>query len=331
MNLTQLLIIADDLTGALDAAAPFCSADRKVVVATNIDALPKALISDAHIVAVSTCSREETEQIAFDRTQQAVKLASGARIFLKIDSRLKGNLISNLKALGDNNLLIAPAIPAFGRTVSNGVLTGLGIESPINIASKLGPLSTKSAIPDTTSDAHLDAVLKQFPDHSLVGARGLASAVARSLGAESVTPQSLEGRTGAAIGSTDPITLAQIEKLDPDRVDMLSALGGRYTLDYRGTRNLLLQATGAVRQNQSVVSRALAESFKPLAAQCKNLIISGGATAETVLQSLGVDILLLEGELLPGIPVSSASGWRIVTKSGGFGDPDTLKRLIQVS
>jgi uncharacterized protein YgbK (DUF1537 family) len=35
------------------------------------------------------------------------------------------------------------------------------------------------------------------------------------------------------------------------------------------------------------------------------------------------------GEALPGLPVSRANGRLIVTKSGGFGAPDSLHRLIQ--
>ena len=43
MVVPRLAIIADDLTGALDSAAPFAGIDGGVVVATHLMALPAAL------------------------------------------------------------------------------------------------------------------------------------------------------------------------------------------------------------------------------------------------------------------------------------------------
>ena len=53
-----LAIIADDLTGALDTAAPFAASPRGVAVASRPGALAAALAADADVVAVSTRSRE---------------------------------------------------------------------------------------------------------------------------------------------------------------------------------------------------------------------------------------------------------------------------------
>ena len=77
-----------------------------------------------------------------------------------------------------------------------------------------------------------------------------------------------------------------------------------------------------------MIARALAESFRPLAAAADSLVLTGGATAEAVLDALGVYLLDLEGEVLPGLPLSRGEGWRIVTKSGGFGTADTLADLV---
>lgn len=77
----------------------------------------------------------------------------------------------------------------------------------------------------------------------------------------------------------------------------------------------------------------IAESFARTAAAyvagAATLIVSGGATAESLLDAVGVTRLRLTGEALPGLPCSRAGRLTIVTKSGGFGDPDALVRLCR--
>ena len=58
------------------------------------------------------------------------------------------------------------------------------------------------------------------------------------------------------------------------------------------------------------------------------LVISGGATAQLVLRALGIEVLELLGEALPGLPLARAGGFTIITKSGGFGGPDALVELL---
>ena len=81
----------------------------------------------------------------------------------------------------------------------------------------------------------------------------------------------------------------------------------------------------------AAIARALAASFRPLAAGADSLILTGGATAEAVLDALEVTVLDLVGEVLPGLPLSLGAGWRIVTKSGGFGTAGTLADLVEGS
>jgi uncharacterized protein YgbK (DUF1537 family) len=46
-----------------------------------------------------------------------------------------------------------------------------------------------------------------------------------------------------------------------------------------------------------------------------------------VLDELGITVLPLVGEALPGMPVCRVGDQFIVTKSGGFGAPDAFVRL----
>tara|TARA_R110001606_G_scaffold170438_1_gene315867 strand:+ start:20872 stop:21879 length:1008 start_codon:yes stop_codon:yes gene_type:complete len=325
----KLLIIADDLTGALDGAAAFCSATTQVAVAISLDSLGAALNSGADVVAVSTQSREVLPEEAFRRVQAVVNCCQDRMIFKKIDSRLKGNIVAELDALPELPLLVAPALPTFGRYVESGCVVGFGVGSPINIKEVLEHHADIAIIPNCNSDEQLDLALEQMPDNGiLVGARGLAFALARKLGITSVEPSRLSGSIGIVIGSTDPITLAQVQQLPSDLVSCIAAPAGIFEGSYPDKNVTLLQATIGLKLTRDEVGKNLAHSFRPIAEKCENIVLSGGATAEAVLSELGVTVLFLEGELFSGIPVSHANGWRIVTKSGGFGDSSSLLNIV---
>ena len=62
----------------------------------------------------------------------------------------------------------------------------------------------------------------------------------------------------------------------------------------------------------------------------KNLAIFGGDTGLSVISALGIQSLLLLEEVQPGVPLSVAKGElpiRLVTKSGGLGGVDVVKKI----
>jgi uncharacterized protein YgbK (DUF1537 family) len=65
------------------------------------------------------------------------------------------------------------------------------------------------------------------------------------------------------------------------------------------------------------------------------LLACGGETADAVLGALGVGVLRLDGEILPGVPVSTmlvgGRPMQLVTKSGGFGGPDALVSVLDAA
>ena len=77
------------------------------------------------------------------------------------------------------------------------------------------------------------------------------------------------------------------------------------------------------------VSGALAEVVAGLSSEdlFDALILTGGDTAVRVAGVLGATGIFLEGEIETGMPVGTLDGsrpYRVVTKAGGFGSPDTL-------
>jgi uncharacterized protein YgbK (DUF1537 family) len=336
----QLAIIADDLTGALDSAAPFAGRGFRVEIALRPEATADACAQGADILAVSSRSREltvENAQAAVARA--AAALPPGMRIFKKIDSRLKGHIEAELSALSFSRALVAPAIVDFGRVVKNGAVTGFGVGKAIPIAPLLGRFAERSTIPDVGSDEEMRAALGQVDKADLlVGARGLAEALARELtGVEQPTDPGLAGPRGVlVVGSRDPITLAQVEALRMQE-DILHVPAPNGIFDERrvleaGTNLVLVQATPGDRALQPHdVAMNLAEHLRPFVSdRCDTLFLTGGATAEAVLGVLGVDRMRLLGECLPGLPVGIAGDLTIVAKSGGFGDVGTLVRVAEM-
>ena len=67
-----------------------------------------------------------------------------------------------------------------------------------------------------------------------------------------------------------------------------------------------------------------------------SLIVSGGETLRALCEHRGADHLDLTGQIVPGVPVSVLHGgpWngvRVVSKSGAFGKPPLLGRLLALS
>ena len=334
--MTRLAVLADDLTGALDAAAPFAARGITTVVALGLDGLDAALASGADVVGVSTDSRE----IAPDAARAAVaacmaRLPAGLPIFKKVDSRLKGNIAAELDAIPFRRALVMPAIPEFGRWVQEGRLGGFGVAEPVDIAARLGRHADLAMVPDATSQAEIDSALSAI-DHDLpVGARGLAEALALRMApaAAPFSPIHLAAPAICVIGSTDPITDVQIERLRRTCPDLayLPAPNGTMPDDLPALAPLtVLRATpGGGSADPATVAKRLGHALVRLQPHPGTvLVISGGATAQVVLRALGIAVLQLQGEALPGLPIAQAGGFTIITKSGGFGDPDTLLRLL---
>lgn len=348
----MLAILADDLTGALDAAAPFAGRGMRTQVALRAEAVEAALAENPDVLSVNLDCRETTPEAARAAVAAVrAQLPRDVTLFKKVDSRLKGNIAAELDALAPRLALVAPAIPAFGRIVRAGAVEGFGVDTPIPVAAVLGSHAPRCLVPDVTSQGQMDEALAQalrVGVDLLVGARGLAEALARRLtGIDAAVPAGLPRGPGLfVIGSRDPITLAQIETLLA-RADVAHhaapngqlegghAEGGR--LEAGRAQGLaggaapltLVQAVaGHSACAPEAVAAALAASVVPrLTEAATTWLLSGGATAQAVLLKAGIDGFRLKGECLPGLGVAQAGGRCIIAKSGGFGAADTLTQI----
>lgn len=330
----MLVILADDLTGALDCAAPFAGRGLHTEVALTVEAIAGALNRAPAVLSINLGSREVGAESARLATSVALsRLPPGMTLFKKIDSRLKGNIAAELDATPFRRALVAPAIPDFGRIVIAGRVQGFGIAEPLDVANVLGIDASRAVIPDTATQGEMHAALTVARGEGVdlfVGARGLAEALARDMTGQSTAQRALPlaGKTLFVIGSRDPITLAQVEELQ-HRVPLDRRTAPDGHLDDAGflSRSVtLVQATdGQAGDTPQAVSARLAAAIVPaMTAAAGTLVLSGGATAEAVLQAMGVSGFRLLGECQPGLGLAYVNGQCIIAKSGGFGGPETL-------
>src|SRR5262245_17577167 len=82
----ELLIVADDLSGAAEAAAGFLLRTTRISIALDVTA-----VSDARIVAIDTHSRRRSPRDAAASVTAAVAGHTGVPVLKKVDSLLRGN------------------------------------------------------------------------------------------------------------------------------------------------------------------------------------------------------------------------------------------------
>lgn len=216
----MLLIFADDLTGALDAAAPFAGRGLATEVAIGLDGVPAALADAPAVLSVNLGCRDGDADEAGQRTRSLLALVPADTIlFKKVDSRLKGHIAVEMDAMSYRHALVAPAIPDFGRIVVGGSVSGFGIDVVIPVHEKLGGHAGRCTIPDTRSQGDIREALVAAQAKGvdlLVGARGLAEALAEVMTGRTVPETAIipAGKGLFVVGSRDPITVEQMEALE---------------------------------------------------------------------------------------------------------------------
>lgn len=342
----KLILISDDLTGALDASVVFAARGLQTVVAISGDEFAAALNTGADVVAVSLNSREGSEADAVAKIAAAARLVQeNVAVFKKIDSRMKGHVQAEVRALssliGARYVTLCPAIPSLGRYVEEGKVVGSGIAEPIDLAGS-SVLVEEYPIwdfPDARTDADLNAIVNSASAGTLFcGARGLAEALARKLAPGGVIAnfggKLLPHPILFAIGSRDPITLAQVEAFREaaPKISYVIAPNGLLAPSLLPEGELILQtAPGEDAVASAMVTQVFARAVAARGAPGRAcLVLSGGETAAATLSRLGIGILEIVGEPEEGMPASVPFGLNgpvIVTKSGGFGGKDALIRL----
>lgn len=348
-GLATLVIVRDDNDGA---AAPSAGAD--VVVIDTESREQRAEIARERARRAGAALRAEAPSVLYKKIDSTLRGQIGA----ELDGMLVGT--------GVAAALLAPAFPAQGRTVVDGCLLVDGEPAdrtpiardptfPPTGASVLGLLGAGGLRPaaslalatvrqgapavaarldrflsaggrvlaadaETASDL---AVLVQAAGDApvlLAGSAGLATALARQKGCAATGRPAPPLRPLLIVaGSANPVTQGQISRLG-ERADLTvvaSPDDGRTQEPDR--RRETVRRLAAAARNQIDRERPGA------------LLLTGGETAIAVLRALDAGGVRLAGQLEPGLALGTLAGGPfdglvVMTKAGGFGDPDALVR-----
>jgi uncharacterized protein YgbK (DUF1537 family) len=355
----QCLLIADDLTGACDAAVQFTARRRRVTVALQ----PAAAAPNPGVLAVSTESRGLSLELAQQAIREMAQRYSDAKpriLFKKIDSTLRGNAGAEIAATAEAFhcavAVIAPAFPAMQRIVADGWLRvegpagfqpielgayfrAQGLASHRHLCAEALTTAIADGIRyvsvDAVCDADLDALVETAIESKgrilWAGSAGLAAALARSITAHTERPACPPHRIGPVlfcIGSTHAATAAQQRRLLAERpvcaLSAESAAPGEVADALRNGRNVMLEVPRG-RVPEQRIAGILARAGEPAAA----LALSGGDTAAHVCRALRAHSIELHDEVEAGIPWGALrggamDGLAVATKSGAFGDSGAL-------
>ncbi|WP_436925387.1 four-carbon acid sugar kinase family protein [Halosimplex amylolyticum] len=119
------LVVADDLTGAMDTGHGFAERGRSVRVRRSTGAdPPDTATGPADVLVVDTDSRDDDADVAATAVARAVDTHPAGLVYKKVDSTLRGNVVAEVDAAvaaaGADLAVVAPAFPATGRTTEDG-------------------------------------------------------------------------------------------------------------------------------------------------------------------------------------------------------------------
>lgn len=140
----RILVIADDLTGLIDALVPLAVSEPEAMIDGS-----GSWSRGAAVGGMNTNTRHASPDQAREAVRQGLQRADGSRvIFKKVDSTLRGNIGAELAALRDRfpsrPIFYVPAFPAAGRVVIGGTLQvdGVAVEESAFASDPLAPVQT---------------------------------------------------------------------------------------------------------------------------------------------------------------------------------------------
>ncbi|WP_122320593.1 four-carbon acid sugar kinase family protein [Pseudomonas cichorii] len=206
-------------------------------------------------------------------------------------------------------------------------------------------------------DAELDSDLQTLAEASApwhqelfwVGSAGLARHLPEALGLPAASPikvspcspvltvvgsmsqhSQLQADTLAQSSPQYSLTIAPGTLLDSSAQTERDALHQQLKDQLSAGHDVLVRLDQQQRNptHAAALSNALAKWLAPALPHAGSLIATGGETARAILVEAGIDHMILLGELATGVVLSQARlGPRtlnVVTKAGGFGEPDTF-------
>jgi uncharacterized protein YgbK (DUF1537 family) len=334
------------MTGALEVAAKFSAAGIRSVVAAK-----PLTDTDVSVVVYDTETRHLSPASAEQTVSRFIAESSEFRpdlIYKKTDSTLRGNISSELRALAQLfpnwRIGYAPAYPALGRTVRDGILyvDGIPVSETVFAHDALNPVRVSSVaalleshltptIFDGEHDIQLEEVTRTImADKTMrivVGPGGLAGTLANQLDMPRRTPPALPAVRSCLVlnGSRHECSMRQILEAAAPGWNVLerSPIGGCDPVE-------VAKANGKYLVQQVIEDDPDA------------VFIIGGDTTFAVVAELGLPPLWPLREIVAGVPVTRIDhadlkqilpertrDLFLITKAGGFGESDVIRQVRQ--
>ncbi|HVO39416.1 MAG TPA: four-carbon acid sugar kinase family protein [Spirochaetia bacterium] len=364
VSISELGILADDLTGACDAAAAFAPRAGAVRVHVGVPG-PGAGRPGTGLAVINMQSRLLGPARSRRRAARAARLIRGARVvYVKTDSVLRGPVGAELEGISSvfpgRRVYLVPAVPEMGKTTVGGRLFERGVPAHLTDYARdpASPLLTNDArqIIQSTGRVQLEIVdaetsgdIERAVSHALsdgsailAGSVGLADALARCMeGTERACGvEDRAGRLMIVCGSGYPSAREQLQRA-------ASAFGsGIVTLGKEAGMKEMLRMCGSSRAAFLQIETGPLGAWGELSALFRkvgrvitafrpgSLGIVGGETAFRILRRLGTTQLTVVGRELPGVACGiirdgALAGSAFATKGGSVGDPDACVRMVE--
>ncbi len=267
-------------------------------------------------------------------------------LFVKIDSTLRGQVHADvagaLDAWGQAKAVATPAFPGQGRVVRGGALVVHG-ETTVPRVAACFPPGVEVVDAETPDDLLAIAEGIVASDAVAVGSGGLARALAAVL----VDPPLPRSRPRSpvrgvllVVGTPHTTTRAQVEQVGGELVVAgPGAAAAAVAALSAGRRAVLTCEPECEVAPESPEAAALGEQLARVvlevldAVPSVGMVLTGGATALAVAAAMGATEYRVLAEVVEGLPLGElVAGDRrvpVVTKSGGFGAQDALRRAAE--
>jgi D-threonate/D-erythronate kinase len=352
-----LRLLADDLTGALDAAACFVPLAGPVPTFWKPPLRPHRTLPWP--AAIDAGTRALPEAAARVVTGSLASLLDDADLAFKtLDSMLRGHPAAEIAACANrfDHCIVAPACPAQGRVMrcgsqmvreANGWREG-GIDLPAALRREgidvtlcrpgdAAPVGVSLFDAESEDDLRTVVVAGQELRGRVLwcGSTGLAGAFASAAPAVALP---LPTPILALVGSNHPVSIAQLSaawayvyRIAHGSAEEAAPIARR--LESGNAAVAVVVPPNTERTSAAHIERCFG-ALLPQLDPPGTLLAAGGDTLRLICDLLEARYLEVDGEITPGVPISVMHGgpWDgvvVLSKSGAFGDTGLLLRLLR--
>ena len=335
--MSQLLVTADDRTGALEIGGIVANAQFSVNVGTEFD--------DGPCSVVDVATRHMSPDQAYSTMIEALTRRDVHRCH-KMDSGLRGNWPHEIRAMLDQDYRVAivPGFPAAGRRCKDGVvyiddvplldspfgadpLSAPCSDKPIEVMEEAGLTSGDFILLDADTEEDVAQGVKHSfeEDRVVVSPTGPIGHFAKFLFGDLPRQEiQLDSPILIVCGSLNATSRNQLDRLglpiqwiaEPiQTMDPVTVTATPSTEDSISKRD--------AEQMAAFTARYIDENSTSF----RTLLIIGGDTSASYLGGKAVEVL---GTVATGIPIARDGTRLLITKGGGIGGPDTLRKICSL-